>query len=104
VIAVWNLASPEQAVGMQTAGSKTIHLRFEHLPRSGRAYISRVDRDHGDAHPAYEKMGQPRFPTREQIQVLQKAPRLSPPEIRELKNGELTLDLPPDGLAVVTVK
>lgn len=98
-VAAWNLVPPDQ-----TGVSKTIHLRFEHLAAGSRAYISRVDRDHGDVHPAYEKMGEPRYPTQQQIKALQKTAQLPQAEIRELTNGELTLDLAPDGLAVIEVK
>jgi xylan 1,4-beta-xylosidase len=101
VVAVWNLIPPEQAQSVQT---KTIHLRFEHLAGMRQAYISRVDRDHGDMHPAYDKMGQPRYPTQQQLKALRQAAQLPPAEIRELINGELTLDLAPDGLAVIEVK
>jgi xylan 1,4-beta-xylosidase len=99
VVAVWNLIPPDQ-----TGPPKTIHLRFEHLAGKRRAYISRVDGDHGDVHPAYEKMGHPRYPTQEQLKTLQQAAQLPPAETRELTNGELTLDLAPDGLAVIEVK
>jgi len=96
VVAVWNLIPPDE-----TGQSRTIHLRFEHLAGHPRAYISQVDRDHGDIHPAYEKMGQPRYPTEKQLAELQRAAKLPPAEIRKLVHGELTLDLPPDGLSVV---
>ncbi|HXC00675.1 MAG TPA: hypothetical protein VNU74_09750 [Terriglobales bacterium] len=99
VVAVWNLIPPDE-----TGQSRTIHLRFEHLAGHPRAYISQVDRDHGDIHPAYEKMGQPRYPTEKQLAELQRAAKLPPAEIRKLVHGELTLDLPPDGLSVVEVK
>jgi xylan 1,4-beta-xylosidase len=99
VVAAWNLVPPGE-----TGQSRTIHLRFEHLGGSRRAYISRVDRDHGDVHPAYDKMGQPRYPTPGELKALQQAAQLAPPEIRDLTNGELTLDLGPDGLAVIEVK
>jgi xylan 1,4-beta-xylosidase len=99
VVAAWNLVPPHQ-----TGSSKAIHLRFDHLGESRRAYISRVDRDHGDVHPAYEKMGQPRYPTPEQLKALQQASQLPPAEIHELTEGELILDLAPDGLAVIEVK
>jgi len=101
VVAAWNLIPPEPA---QAGFTKTVHLRFEHLAGSSRAYISRVDRDHGDAHPTYEKMGQPRYPTREQLKALQQAAQLPPPEIRELPHGQLNLDLAPDALAVIEIK
>jgi len=114
VIAAWNLVSPDKVspdrvssdkTGPgQMAQSKTLHFRFEHLPGNVRAYISRVDRDHGDSHSAYEKMGQPRFPTRDQLEALRLAAQLPPPEVRDMSNGELTLDLDPNGLAVVRLK
>ncbi|HEX7423484.1 MAG TPA: glycosyl hydrolase family 39 [Terriglobales bacterium] len=104
VVAAWNLVPPVQTGVSQTGLTKTIHLRFEHLAGSRRAYISLVDRDHGDVHPAYEKMGQPRYPTQEQLKALQQAAQLPPAEIRELTSGDLTLDLAPDGLAVIEVK
>jgi xylan 1,4-beta-xylosidase len=104
VVAAWNLVHPEET-GVSKAGlTKTVHLRFKHLAGNRRAYISRVDREHGDVHPAYEKMGQPRYPTGGQLEELQQAAQLPPAEIRELTNGELTLDLAPDGLAVIEVK
>jgi xylan 1,4-beta-xylosidase len=89
---------------IKAGNAKTIHLRFEHLNGARRAYISRVDRDHGDAHPAYEKMGEPRDPTQEQITTLQQAAQLPPPEIHDLTNGELTLDLAPEALAIIEIK
>jgi xylan 1,4-beta-xylosidase len=101
VVAVWNLVPAEQ---VQNGKSKTIRLRFEHLAGTRRAYISRVDRDHGDVHPAYDRMGQPRYPTQEQLKTLRLAAQLPPSETRELINGELTLDLAPDALAVIEVK
>jgi xylan 1,4-beta-xylosidase len=109
VIAAWNLIPPDMTGATQIRGNppgsaKTIHMRFEHLASARHAYISRIDRDHGDVHPAYEKMGQPRYPTQEQIKELQKAAELAPAEIRELSNGELTLDLAPDALALIEIK
>ena len=109
VLAAWNLVSPEPVEKPQTNGApsalaRTITLRFEHLKGSPKAYISRVDRDHGDVHPAYEKMGEPRYPTQNQIKELQQAAQLTRPEIRDLNQGELTLDLPPNGLALIELK
>jgi xylan 1,4-beta-xylosidase len=99
VVAVWNLVPPDQ-----TGSTKTIHLRFEHLPAGRQASISRVDRDHGDVHPAYEGMGQPRYPTQQQIKALQRAAQLPAAEVRALTGNDLTIDLAPDGLAVIQIK
>jgi xylan 1,4-beta-xylosidase len=68
------------------------------------ARISVVDPAHGDIHAAYQKMGSPRYPTQEQIEQLKKAAELPAPEVRALKNGELTLTLPSYGLALVQPK
>ena len=106
VIAAWNLVPADQLANSSGDGapSKAVQLRFEHLSGHRKAYISRVDREHGDVHPTYDQMGQPRYPTEKQIESLQKAARLGPPEVRELTKGELILNLPPDGLAVIELK
>ena len=98
VVAVWNYAPPE------TPGSpRTITLRFKGTAAED-ALVSVVDPQHGDIHPAYEKMGSPRYPTSAQIRELRKASELAAPEARHLQNGELTLTLPSYGLAVITLK
>ena len=99
VVAVWNLVPPDQL-----ESAKTITLQVKHIPEGRRAYISRVDRDHGDPHSAYEKMGSPRDPTQAQLNELRKSAQLPAPEIRELKNGALTLTIPAHGLAVIELK
>jgi xylan 1,4-beta-xylosidase len=99
VIAAWNLVPPDQ-----TGSAKTVHLRFEHLSGARRASISRVDRDHGDVHPAYEGMGQPRYPTQQQIKALQRAAQSPAPEVRALTDNDLTLDIPPNGLVIIGIK
>jgi hypothetical protein len=49
-------------------------------------------------------MGAPRYPTQAELQQLRSASALIAPETRELKNGELTLDVPAHGLALVELK
>ena len=69
-------------------------LRFKNLNKR-HAYISRVDRDHGDPHPAYEKMGSPIYPTQAQLETLRAAVVLAAPEKKDLKAGELTIPCRP---------
>jgi xylan 1,4-beta-xylosidase len=99
VLALWNLWAPDEA-----GSTKTVKLQFRNVASGRRAYISRVDRDHGDPQPLYRKMGSPRYPTRAQLEELRKSTQLPPPEVRKLGNGELTLTLPAHGLAVIEVK
>ncbi len=98
VLAVWNYAPPEHA-----GASRTFHFHLKNT-NAAEARISRVDGDHGDVHPAYARMGSPRYPTQQQIQELQLAALLPAPESAHIEHGELTLTLPSYGLAVVEIK
>jgi xylan 1,4-beta-xylosidase len=98
-LAMWNLFPPGES-----GNAKTFTLRFEGTGKHSRASISRVDSDHGDVHSAYEKMGSPANPTPAQLEILRKAAVLPAPEGQKLKNGELTLTVPAQGLAVVELK
>ena len=99
VLAVWNLVPAEQA-----GTEKVVTIRTSPQGRFRRAAISRLDRDHGDPHSAYERMGSPRYPTETQLRELRKIADSPVPEVRELQNGELILRLPPEGLAVIELK
>ena len=99
IVATWNLVRPGQR-----GSPKTVTMHFKHLGGRRHAYISRVDRDHGDPHPAYENMDSPIYPTMAQLQNLREAALADAPEIRELKDGELSLTIPEDGLAVIVVR
>jgi xylan 1,4-beta-xylosidase len=98
VLAVWNYAPPGEAGSLQT-----FMLQFKNS-RATRATVSVVDREHGDVRPAYQKMGSPQYPTMSQVEVLRKATELPAPETRTMKNGELTLTLPAQALAVIELK
>ena len=76
-------------------------MRFKNAGGTRYAFISRVDRDHGDPHPAYEKMGSPLYPTQAQLEKFRESTVLAAPEKHDLKNGELTVEIPADGLAVI---
>jgi xylan 1,4-beta-xylosidase len=98
VLAVWNYAPPEQ-----TGSARTVNVHFKNTKYRG-ATISRLDREHGDFHSAYEKMGSPSYPTQTQIQELRRAAELPDPETRDLRNDELTLTIPAHGLALIELK
>jgi xylan 1,4-beta-xylosidase len=98
VMAVWDYSPPGE-----TGSARTVTLRVRNSSPTV-ASIFRVDRDHGDFHPAYEKMGEPRYPTASQIRELRAAVELPSPETRHIEAGEVTLTLPNHGLAVVELK
>jgi xylan 1,4-beta-xylosidase len=98
VVAAWNMAEPG-ARGV----AKRVELRFQHATVA-RIQVTRVDPDHGDVQKAYQAMGAPRYPTREQIKKLQVAAELSPPEMQDVKNASVTVTIPAQGLVLVEAK
>ncbi len=103
VVAVWNLVSPDRPPRAPEL-TKTITMRIKNLKVARRAYISRADGEHGDPRPLYEKMGSPVYPTQEQLKKLRETSVPTPPEVKELKNGEFSLTLPANGLAVISIR
>ena len=98
VLAVWNMAPP----GAKGADKK---VEFEFLQaKIPHVEVTRLDADHGDVHKAYEAMGAPRFPTKEQIEKLRMAARLAPAEMHETKNGSFTIAIPSQGLVLLEAK
>ena len=97
-IAVWNLFLPEEA-----GTPKTVTLELKGLTGRNRAIIRRVDREHGSSLTAWEQMGRPDFPSREQQKKL-RAAELGAPEIRQIAaGGKLSLTLQPHELALVQI-
>ena len=101
VIAAWNYAPPGESLAV-----RELTLQLTSLGATRYASIFRLDDEHGSALTAWEAMGKPNFPSREQQQLLREAGRLPAPEIRQLGAGDpasLTLTLPPHGLALIEI-
>jgi xylan 1,4-beta-xylosidase len=98
VIAAWNMAAPD-ALG----AAKDVKFQFQNTGAS-KIQVTRLDPAHGDVHKAYEAMGSPRYPTQGQIEKLRAAAKLSAPEMLDLKNGFVTLNIPAHGLVLLEVK
>lgn len=99
VIATWNLVEPDAK-----GSDKQVTLALTGVAPDAQVSIERSDAQHGDTLAAWKKMGSPRYPTPEQIVALKKASQPGSPAIDHLKNAQLTLTLPPMGLAVITVQ
>jgi len=67
------------------------------------ASIQSLDAEHGNVLPAYVRMGSPRYPTQRQLAELRVAAALPAPVARPLDAGTLSLEIPPDGLVLVTI-
>lgn len=98
VLALWNYAPPDDG-----GHPEHVTVNFKNA-NPAQATMWRVDSNHGDSFRAFKQMGQPSFPTAEQIKELRAAGELSPPETAEFQNGALTLDIPAHGLVVIKLK
>src|SRR6516165_5992654 len=97
VLAMWNYAPPDQ-----TGTARNVSVRFSGL-KSNHCLIYRVDARHGNVRIAYERMGSPRYPTQRELAQLREAAAIPPPITHPLQSGELNLQIPSDGLVLVTV-
>ena len=109
-VLVWNLAEALQPAGIPgatsdrkvTGGPKRLAVRLRGA-RAGRAVrISYVDQMRGSPLPAWRAMGSPKYPSREQMDRIRASAELAPPEVRRLgPGGEIAIDLPPEGVALI---
>jgi xylan 1,4-beta-xylosidase len=96
VIALWNYVSP----GAEGAPI-TLALRFPDGARTIR--LQRLDASHGDVRGEYAQMGSPQYPTREQLEALRSSSALGAPEELSIVNHQVSITLPPNGLATAEV-
>ncbi len=99
VLAAWNLVDPGE-----TGADKTVTFDLKGVADGSWAAIRRVDAEHGDTLDAWKKMGSPTDPTPQQAEALRKAAELGAPEAEEVRDHQLTVTLPPMGLAVIEVR
>jgi xylan 1,4-beta-xylosidase len=97
VLALWNYAD----VGT-TVAPRRVLLKLSHT-NAPRASVQLLDAEHGNARVAYQKMGSPRYPTQRQLTDLRAAAALPAPVTRTLDAGTLTVDIPSDGLMLITI-
>jgi xylan 1,4-beta-xylosidase len=107
-VAVWNIVNPAVNTNTpptpaETGAAKTVKLQFKGVPPTSHVAIRRLDADNGNALGLWQKMGSPRYPTREQLEDLRQQSRLSGPDFEDLTDGTLTLELPVNGLVVLQV-
>ncbi|HWZ51928.1 MAG TPA: hypothetical protein VNW54_10740 [Granulicella sp.] len=109
VLALWNYAAPYGTGARYTpppaaAGpAKSFVVKLDGVRADAPVTIMRLDQDHGNVLKAYDAMGRPAVPSRQQIVALRAAGESSPAEKASLKNGTFTVRIPPQGLVVVTV-
>ena len=98
VIAAWNLVEPADS-----GAEKTVTFDLKGIS-AREATIRRSDAAHGDTLDAWKKMGSPRWPTQTQIVELRKDAEAGPPQKETIHDHQLTVKLPPKGLAVIELR
>ncbi|HYL70360.1 MAG TPA: glycosyl hydrolase family 39 [Candidatus Dormibacteraeota bacterium] len=97
VVALWNYADVGAVVP-----PRRVSLHFEHVDASS-ASVEMLDPTHGNAQAAYQRLGAPRNPTAAQLAELRAAAVPAPAVMQPLTAGALDLEIPSDGLVLVTV-
>lgn len=109
VIALWNYAPPvgdtaSYAPGEPAGTAKHFSIDVQHLPAAARATVWRLDATHGNAVAAFDRMGRPDFPSREQIAQLREAGKPAAPESVDVSKGKFEITVPVQGLVVVELR
>jgi xylan 1,4-beta-xylosidase len=108
-IAVWNYAPPAGTGAAYTpptaAGAEKVFvLHVDHVRTNAAVKLWRVDAKHGDSNAAFDAMGRPSGDlSPAQVKQLQAAGALTSPETLSLKNGDLRISVPAQGLVVLTI-
>jgi xylan 1,4-beta-xylosidase len=101
VAAIWNLFLPEEVDGQ----AKNMTVVFKGLTgHRHRALVYRLDSAHGSVASTYDKLGRPPYPNPIELEQLRHAADLQAPESIALKNDEITIALPPQGLALLEIR
>jgi xylan 1,4-beta-xylosidase len=82
---------------------KHFEIDVAHLAPHATANVWRLDASHGNVLATFDRMGRPAFPSRTQLAQLRAAGREPPPQTVAVDGGRLALDVPPQGLVVVTL-
>ena len=109
-VLVWNLAQAQQPSGIPGASNernvvgsaKRLNVTVRGAHAGQMAAVSYVDLTRGSPYPKWRALGSPRYPSQQQIAQIRAAAELPAPERRPLgTGGTLTLDLPPEGVALI---
>lgn len=109
-VLVWNLADVLQPAGIPGARAerkvvgqpKRLQVALKGAKPGQSVKVSFVDQERGSPYPTWRALGSPLYPTPDQLAKIRAAAELPPPETRRLgKAGELVLDLPPEGVALI---
>ena len=109
VLALWTYAPPVSNETVYVPGPpkgevEHFEVDISHFAGDRQATVWRLDPDHGNVIPAFDAMGRPDYPSREQIRALREAARLAAPEHAAVHGGKFSVAIPPQGLVVVELR
>jgi xylan 1,4-beta-xylosidase len=82
----------------------SLTLKLAGVGETSRVRITSIDMLRGSALPAWQALGSPQYPTAAEIQKLRDAAVMPAAEERVVRNGELTIESAPSGVALVEVE
>jgi xylan 1,4-beta-xylosidase len=97
-IVAWNLVDPDK-----TGSERSVEFEIRGVASGSRVRVSRADSEHGNTLAAYKKIGSPRYPTRAQVNELNRVAETAPIENLRLSKGFIKLQLPVNGLLLLEV-
>jgi len=98
VVAAWNLVDPDKE-----GSPLDLRIAFRGVSPEAKVLVNRLDSGHGNTLAAYRAMGSPIYPTQAQIEELNRAAKLPPPETLHLRGGNLDLLLPVNALYILEI-
>jgi xylan 1,4-beta-xylosidase len=109
VLALWNYAQPDGTGADYTppgppGAAKQFELDVAGLPKGAQGALWRLDRDHGNVIKAFDAMGRPAWPSREQLKALAAAARAPAREKVALDGQHLSVSVPSQGLVVIELR
>ncbi|HTT24319.1 MAG TPA: hypothetical protein VMG82_35675 [Candidatus Sulfotelmatobacter sp.] len=99
IIAAWNLVDPDKK-----GSPENIQFQISGAASNAAVRLTRADAEHGNTSEAYRRMGSPRYPTRAQVQELNRVEDEIKAEQFRLTNGKITLEVPVNGIVLLELR
>jgi xylan 1,4-beta-xylosidase len=101
VVALWNLVEMDR---VKEGKPRLQTVRFTGVDPKAKVSVLRLDADHGNTEGAYKRMGSPQYPTRAQVEQINRDGEIAPAEQKNLISGEVTFEIPVNGLLILELK
>jgi len=109
-VLVWNLADVKQSNGLPwqnyertvVGEPKRLQVELAGARPGRRVRVSYVDQERGSPLPAWRRLGSPQYIKPADLEMLRRSAEIPPPQTLRLDDrSHLTLDLPPEGVALI---